>query len=343
MKKYLLTLPLLLVTSVALAGWKSNSASVEEAPVNEAITNDEDRSAFIDLSKMVAAGDLEGAQSQVIEAATDQGVGFTKSFLEQYFPTVEVSFETKEGSKPTTGILVVAPLSDQEDIENTLFTQVSAFYTDNRTTLNAGLGYRRMEFDNTLMLGVNAFYDHEFPYDHGRYSVGLEARSTVGEINANMYQATTKWRSAETGFEERALDGWDIEAGLPLPYMNWATVFVKRYQWDAVEGAKDAKGNDAQLRAYVPLLPGLEIQAGRTFKDDDKDANYFIASYNITEAFSNKPKQPIQWFNDTAYKLESMEDRRYEKVRRKNIIVKQVRSTADGTGGAGFIAKAVGV
>ena len=75
----------------------------------------------------------------------------------------------------------------------------------------------------------------------------------------------------------------------------------------------------------MPILPGLEIQAGRTFKDDDKDANYFIASYNITEAFSNKPKQQVQWFNDTAYKLESMEDRRYEKVRRENIIVKQIR------------------
>ena len=44
---------------------------------------------------MVAAGDLEGAQSQVIEAATDQGVGFTKSFLEQYFPTVEISIRNK--------------------------------------------------------------------------------------------------------------------------------------------------------------------------------------------------------------------------------------------------------
>ena len=198
--------------------------------MNEVKTNDEDRSAFIDLTTMIAAGDLEGAQSQVIEAATDQGVGFTKSFLEQYFPTVEVSFETKEGTKPTTGILVVAPLSDSEDIENTLFTQVSAFYTDNRTTLNAGLGYRRLVSDNTLMLGVNAFYDHEFPYDHGRYSVGLEARSTVGEINANMYQAMTKWKTGKNGQEERALDGWDIEAGLPLPYMNWATVFVKRYQ-----------------------------------------------------------------------------------------------------------------
>ena len=331
--KFLLLTPLVLATTVAFANWGNDS---EETPMNNVTTDGEDRAAFIDLTTMVAAGDIEGAQSQVIEAATDQGVGFTKSFLEKYFPTVEISFSTKEGQKPTTGILVVAPLSDQKDIENTIFTQVSAFYTDNRTTLNAGLGYRRLVSDNTLMLGVNAFYDHEFPYDHGRYSIGLEARSTVGEVNANMYQATTKWKTGKHGQQERALDGWDIEAGLPLPYMNWATVFVKHYEWDGVDGGKDAKGNDLQLGAYVPIIPGLEIETGRTFKDDEKDSNYFTASYNITEAFSNKPKQPIQWFNDTAYKLESMEDRRYEKVRRENIIVKQI-------GGAGFIAKAVGV
>jgi len=335
MKKYLFIIPLVVESTVAFANWGSNS---EETPMNNATTNDEDRSAVIDLTTIIAAGDIEGAQSQVIEAATDQGVGFTQTFLEKYFPTVEISFSSKEGQKPTTGILVVAPLSDQEDIENTLFTQVSAFYTDNRTTLNAGLGYRRLVSDNTLMLGVNAFYDHEFPYDHGRYSVGLEARSTVGEVNANMYQATTKWETGKNRLQERALDGWDIEAGLPLPYMNWATVFIKRYKWDGVVGAKDLKGNDAQLRAYVPILPGLEIQAGRTFKDDDKDSNYFIATFNIAEAFSNKPNQQVQWFNDTAYKLESMEDRRYEKVRRKNIIVKQVRSPV-----TGFTAKAKGV
>ena len=336
MARYLLILSLMLSSTIAYAGWKSKPAIVEDTSAIDATTNNEDRSAFIDLSKMVAAGDLEGAQNQVIEAATDQGVGFTQSFLEKYFPTVEISFETKEGTKPTTGILVVAPLSDQEDVQNTLFTQVSAFYTDNRTTLNAGLGYRRLVSDNTLMLGVNAFYDHEFPYDHGRYSIGLEARTTVGEVNANVYQATTKWKTGKNGLQERALDGWDIEAGLPLPYMNWATVFVKRYEWSGEDGAKDIKGNDAQLRAYVPILPGLEIQAGRTFKDDAKDSNYFTAIFNVTDAFSNKPKQQVQWFSDSAYKLESMEDRRYEKVRRNNIIVKQV-------GGGSFIAKAVGV
>ena len=104
----LLITPLVLATTVAFANWGSNS---EDLNTNKATLNDQDRSAFIDLTTMIAAGDLEGAQSQVIEAATDQGVGFTKSFLEKYFPTVELSFETKEGTKPTTGILVVAPLS----------------------------------------------------------------------------------------------------------------------------------------------------------------------------------------------------------------------------------------
>lgn len=313
--KFLLLTPLVLATTFAFAEWDSSAIKSSE---------DEERSAFIDLSKMVAAGDVEGIEDQAITAATDQGVGFTQSFLEKYFPTVEVSFEGKD-REVTSGILVVAPLSDKEDIQNTIFTQLSAFYVDSRTTLNAGLGYRRLEFDNTLMLGVNAFYDHEFPYDHGRFSIGLEARTTVGEVNANIYKANTEWRRGEDGNQERALDGWDVEAGLPLPYMNWATVFLKRYEWDAYDGVADAKGNDVQLRAYIPVIPGLEIQAGRTFRDGLSDENYMTLTYNVTEAISKRDK-PIEqkWISNNAYKLASMESRRYEKVRRENIIVKQV-------------------
>jgi len=315
MSKYIFMTPLILATTAVFADWGSNSS---ETPA------DEDRSAFIDLSKMVAAGDVDGLENQAIAAATDQGIGFTQSFLEKYFPTVEVSFEGKNDDI-TAGLLVVAPLSDKEDIQNTIFTQLSVFYVDSRTTLNTGLGYRRLEFDNTLMLGVNAFYDHEFPYDHGRFSIGLEARTTVGEINANIYQANTKWKRGKDGQQERALDGWDVEAGLPLPYMNWATVFLKRYEWQAYDGVADAKGNDVQLRAYVPVIHGLEIQAGRTFKDGLSDENYMTLTYNVTEAFSKRDNPPQQqWISNTAYKLESMEKRRFEKVRRENIIVKQI-------------------
>ena len=266
--KYIFLTPLILATTAVFADWGSNSS---ETPA------DEDRSAFIDLSKMVAAGDLDGLENQAIAAATDQGIGFTQSFLEKYFPTVEVSFEEKNDDIKA-GLLVVAPLSDKEHIQNTIFTQLSFFYVEGRTTLNTGLGYIRLEFDNTLMLGVNAFYDHEFPYDHGRFSIGLEARTTVGEVNANIYQANTKWKRGEDGNQERALDGWDVEACLPLPYMNWATVFLKRYEWQGYDGVADAKRNDVQLRAYVPVIHGLEIQAGRTFKDGLSDENYMTLS-----------------------------------------------------------------
>ena len=316
--KLIFIAPLVLATSAVLADWSSSTAATT--------SNDNDRSAFIDLTKMIAVGDLEGAQNQVIDAATDQGVGFTKSFLEKYFPTVELSVDSQGGQKPTSGILIVAPLSDESDIQNTVFTQLSAFYQDNRTTLNVGLGYRRLAFDNTLMLGVSAFYDHEFPYDHGRTSLGLEARTTMGEINANKYWATTENKVGKSGFTERALDGYDIEGGIALPYMNWATVFVKHSKWNSeIATASDLRVNEVSLRARVPVLPGLEIEGGRKYNSGavTNDENFFMVNYNLTAALSEKPKKR-GWTSKNAYELSSMEDRRYEKVRRQNLIVKQI-------------------
>ena len=86
------------------------------------------------------------------------------------------------------GVLVVRPLSDPSNITNTIFTQGSLYFSDEgRKTLNLGLGDRFLTLDNKLLLGANIFYDHEFPYDHGRTSLGLEAKSSVGEINYNKY------------------------------------------------------------------------------------------------------------------------------------------------------------
>ena len=296
-------------------------------PTNKA-TLSQEQSQFLNLGQMMLAGDVDALANLAIDSASEQGVGITKSFLEKYFPTVELSLDMAGGSKPTSGILVVAPLSDEKDIFNTYFTQMSAFYQDNRATFNLGLGYRKLSDDKTLLMGVNAFYDHEFPYDHGRTSLGVEARTTMWEINANKYWATTKWKTGKNGFEERALDGYDIEAGVPLPYMNWATVFVKHFQWDTYDSTPDLKGENVSLRAQFPgMLTGLEMEAGRTFKSGSTydDENFLKVSYNLTELFANNKKAPRPWVSDYAYKLASMEDRRYEKVRRTNTIVKQVQ------------------
>ncbi|NQW35141.1 MAG: inverse autotransporter beta domain-containing protein [Methylophilales bacterium] len=297
-------------------------------PANKA-TFSQEQSQFLDLGQMMLAGDVDALTNLAIDSVTEQGVGVTKSFLEKYFPTVELNFGAQGGSKPSGGLLVLAPLSDEKDIFNTYFTQMSAFYQDNRTTLNLGLGYRKLSDDKTLLMGVNAFYDHEFPYDHGRTSLGVEARTTMWEINANKYWATTKWKAGKDGDNEKALGGYDIEAGLPLPYLNWMTLFVRNYRWNAYNGEKDILGNDIKIRARLPMLEGMEVEAGRKFYSstvyESLNDNYIKISYNVTSLFGQQ-KTATPWISSEPYKLGSMENRRLEKVRRENIIVKQVEA-----------------
>ena len=275
------------------------------------------------LGNTSAQAIIDKTKQDAINQATSLATTKTKSYLDTLFPTVEVSLSKGLNDDHLVGgILVVSPLSDPKNVLNTTFTQGSIFLHDDRKTVNLGLGHRVLEFDKKLLLGANAFYDHEFPYDHQRASIGLEARSSVGEINANKYWALTKWKKAGIS-DERALDGQDIEAAIPLPYVNWAKASVRHFKWEGVDGASDLKGNDYSLRAEVPIFRGLSIEAGVRDFDNKKDEHFVRLTYS--------PKAPVdtlktpQLVSNEAYTLTSMEDRRYEKVRRENLIVKQKR------------------
>jgi adhesin/invasin len=262
------------------------------------------------------------AENYVTSELNNEAVGVTKSFLQKYFPTVELQLDMFDYRKATSGILIVAPLSDPSDVKNTFFTQDSVYHKDDRTTVNLGLGYRRLEMDNKLLLGVNGFYDYEFPYGNRRTSIGIEARTTVGEVNFNQYWGASGWMNAANGLQEKSLGGTDIEIGVPLPYMNWAKVYGRGFIWYGIEGASDLKGTDVSLRAAPPILPGLAIEGGRrTYTDSTPDENFLRISYNLADMSKVKPSQP--WFSEKAYSLDSMESRRYDKVRRENLIVKQ--------------------
>jgi hypothetical protein len=301
----------------------SNTALAAE-PNQEGASEAEQQ--MLSLGKSVLTGDIDALTNKAIDSITQEGVGFTKSFLEKYFPTVQVSLDLLDNNKPSSSLLFLLPLSDPDDIKNTFFTQNSIYYQDNRTTINMGLGYRRLELDNKLLLGVNVFYDHEFPYDHGRTSIGLEARTTVGEINFNRYWATTDWRTGEEGLQEQALGGTDIEIGAPLPYMNWAKLYVRGFSWDAVNRVDNIEGSDISLRAHVPPLPGLIFEVGhRSYTDSTPDDNFLRISYNVMDLMKEQRSQPL--FSQTAYSLSSMENERYAKVRRENLIVKQTAFT----------------
>jgi len=264
----------------------------------------------------------EGAANSAISKVTSAGTAITKDFLSTLFPTVEVGVSSGLGNSVTGGILVVAPLSDPKNIYNTVFMQGSFFINHDdvyRKTINIGIGDRILTMDKKLLLGANVFYDQEFPYDHKRGSIGLEARSSVGELNANKYYRLSTWNGGYNGIQEKALSGQDIELGVPLPHVNWAKVYVKRFKHEAAGTSPDIKGDDLSLRANLPF--GLSIEGGRRNYSTNgiSDVDFVRLTWNSNPPTDEKPLT----ISNEAYTLTSMEEHRYDKVRRENIIQKQ--------------------
>ena len=275
---------------------------------------------------------LDGARTlasggDVLESLENNFSSRADSFAEQELArrleNTEISINGLLEGKPQIGILTVQPLYESEDLQNTVFTQGSLFNFNGRQTINIGVGYRRMTADENWLYGVNAFYDHEFPYDHQRSSVGLELRSSVIELNANQYFALTDWRDGANGLEERALDGYDVEAGLALPYFPGGRVYHRQFQWDGEDGAPDIEGSTTSLAISGDLLiPGLTFEIGATDYDGDRETREFVQlSYRYTPG--DAQVRPL--FSEQAYEFTSMRERRLDKVRRENRIIKQSR------------------
>jgi len=282
-------------------------------------------SSGLNADNNVAVDKLKNIASDKLNSTLEEGVGY-------FLDNAEISISGVESGKPTIGILGVQAISESEDLLDTVFGQYSLLTNDGRNTVNLGLGYRRMTEDEKWLFGVNAFYDHEFPYDHQRSSLGLEARSSVVEFNANKYWALSGWVSGEGGNNEQALDGHDYEIGFALPYMPSSKYYYKKFQWDAVGGAQDLKGSTNSLAINGEILfPGLTVEIGRTNYDSREDTNFAKLTYNYS---FGKQVKSSPMFSDQAFKpLESMKDRRLEKVRRQNKIIHQKEFSITVTGG----------
>lgn len=263
--------------------------------------------------------------SQVLEdSAADLVSENIESKIRERLTNTEVSIDLSPDGDNTIGVLTVQPLSDPEDVTNTLFGQGSLFSSDNRHTVNVGLGYRRLSQDQNWLYGVNGFYDHEFPYDHSRASVGLELRSSAIEFTANEYFALSGWRAGENSVDEHALDGRDFEVGFAIPYMPSSRIYHRQFQWDALDGAADLEGHTTSVEISGDVLtPGLNFSIGSTMFDGDRDDITFV---RLEYQFGKAASQTNPLISENAFQFESMIGKRFEKVRRENQIIKQTRS-----------------
>ena len=276
------------------------------------------------LSSQLAAEDIKQAATAKISSELNSlknnyinnAITSLENLIIETIPNTEISITGAEELKPQYEILTVQPLRD--DGENITFFQGSLLRWDgDRDTINLGIGQRKFLLDKTVMLGANAFYDHEFQIDHSRTGLGLEMITGVGEARTNRYFANSNSRknNNRSDAEEVALDGYDYEIGTHAPYIPDWKFFIKYFTWDKPNTSVDIEGYTYSTEFMTPF--GLKLVAGLNKYDNSKDEQAFF-SLVFSSSKTDKNKKIIQ---AKAYDLKSVEDQKLTKVRRQNKII----------------------
>ena len=276
------------------------------------------------LSSQLAAEDIKQAATAKISSELNSlknnyinnAITSLENLIIETIPNTEISITGAEELKPQYEILTVQPLRD--DGENITFFQGSLLRWDgDRDTINLGIGQRKFLLDKTVMLGANAFYDHEFQIDHSRTGLGLEMITSVGEARTNRYFANSNSRknNNRSNAEEVALDGYDYEIGTHAPYIPDWKFFIKYFSWDKPNTNVDIEGYTYSTEFMTPF--GLKLVAGLNKYDNSKDEQAFF-SLVFSSSKTDKNKKIIQ---AKAYDLKSVEDQKLTKVRRQNKII----------------------
>ena len=239
-----------------------------------------------------------------------------ENFLNTNFEDTEFSLKSKEGNKPEIGILTFKPLNDTDD--GLTFFQGSLFTHDgDRETLNLGFGKRSFNDDKSFMYGLNVFYDHELDYNHQRGSFGGEIKSSILDFNTNHYFGISDQRTGKNSIKEDVADGYDLEVGAHVPYMPSAKIYAKIFEYE-IPGGSDFEGMEYSSSVGIPNS-GLNVEVGfKDFGNASYDDQWFI---NLTFN-SNRTNKYNTFFTKEAFEKISMEDKKYDKVRRENLIVK---------------------
>ena len=249
------------------------------------------------------------------------------------FTNTELTIEGRTAADPNFTLLTINPVSKNESEGNLTFFQGSIIRQNNRNTINLGIGYRQLSGDEKWIYGVNAFHDYESTYEHSRWSVGAELRSSAFEINANKYFAISGAKTGRNGNTERALDGYEIEIGGQVPYVPSVKIFAKQWTWEGYQ-TSDTKGKTYSLQINTPIAPNVILEAGTKDFDTGTDIDFVNLTYEIGfgDDTSQQDDQIPSLIADHAFNNKSMKDKMLEKVRRKNQIVIQTNFIASAGG-----------
>jgi hypothetical protein len=272
-------------------------------------------------SVSVSAEVVEQVRGSIVNKAEESANNFANSLVNGFGQgNTEVSIRNIEHGSPDWSLITIQPIGDLSD-EGVNFWQGSiGSYDQNddrRTTVNLGLGKRWLIDKKSAIVGLNGFVDYEFDSEHVRASIGAEYMRSAFDLHANYYSALSGTKLVG-GVEEDALDGYDLIAKGVAPYLPWAKVVLKKYEWERSSLA-DVDGESYGFE--IALMPSLKLEYG--WQDDNFMDKSEYGKLTLIYPPKNSGKTLIDGFVDTvAWRSNvDMTEKLLDKVERSNKIV----------------------
>jgi len=201
-----------------------------------------------------------------------------------------LSFQFQEGWKPLYSVETVQPLGHyDEKSRDVWFTQQRiSRASDIGTTLNVGVGYRRISKDDRRLYGAHLFYDHRFLRHHDRLSGGLEYMSGESEFRFNWYGSASDERVLDTNLHtlERVANGYTLEYGKTFKNARWARVYVEGYHWNQ---ERQADKNGLRVGSELQLTPRVSIDMGYNKPEHNSGGAYGKITFRLAGS-------PVAWY-----------------------------------------------
>ncbi len=265
------------------------------------------------------------------------------SFFKNSEGTIGFSEDSDGKTLVDFSILTVIPIKQSADLKHTYFTQLNAMsveqFQDRRIGTNIGVGYRNYNEDQNLVLGINSFYDYEFSSDHYRIGFGGEVKKGLLDLNLNYYEGLSGSKEIKINNingNEKALDGFDLEIGHPLPYLPWTKLYVAYSKFDGHLGE-----DPTSMRYSSEIYLNKNIVAEAGYNDDRQsdgvDQNYWFVKVSVTSTDKNRPTlfgPEGQLYSSQAFGQRDVKNTLLDKVRRQNkITVERSQSGSFQVGG----------
>ena len=225
---------------------------------------------------------------------------------------LDFSFNIQEGFDPSIQIESVSKLKEYDD--GALFNQLNLISQDSKTTINLGIGKRKLFDNDAYMLGTNFFIDYRFDEAHLRSGLGFEAISNSLDFIANYYNAISGFKNTGDG-REKALDGYDLKLNYHLSNKSNTDFFVQLFEWENPNSTYEERGEKLGMTSSIG---NLAFEIG--YLNDNKDNDGLFGSLKVVIPLGEQRETANKKNENTNENSLNVRNKMYMPVQRENKI-----------------------